>query len=483
MIFASLRTVTLILAMTACTSAMVAQGDGNPTLPDSTLPDPTIVNPPDPLPIPSFNPLDPLSPSNPSNPPQRVPPSTDRIDPNYSQVIDRTQAMVNDDQAQALVQQFGLSLVDLTWEDTARYQNSSVGPNISDLTIQVQQFNPEFQDYTLHLMPVIRYPNFSDRSADIPMANLSLLVGNEKGDSLTPVPLAEILDNLRDYLRNPQSWSGSDVSLLAERDSHVLVSAQACFLPIPAGGTAEFNPVLFNYQSSPGHPAVLTLMATREGTSITVIDNSRDQFEAGPTWGQRLFFNRDGERASLTAQRLRDFLATQSGDGTVPDADTIAAAQDQGLELVLIVQVPLKQHYAPTRGLTFGAPPAAPAPEAFALQKNEASDVESAVIGHGAVEGPFTEIDNLTIERDPNFPIRITVQFYKGTSNGVISRGDVDTIRNQIDRVYEDADYVGSLVTEDNTGRPTEYNGPKQEPETWWQEFLQRSNVILNPRP
>ena len=60
------------------------------------------------------------------------------------------------------------------------------------------------------------------------------------------------------------------MSLLAEnRDSHVLVSAQACFLPIPPDGIAEFNPVLFNYQSYAGDPAVLTILATREGTSIT----------------------------------------------------------------------------------------------------------------------------------------------------------------------------------------------------------------------
>ena len=77
---------------------------------------------------------------------------------------------------------------------------------------------------------------------------------------------------------------------------------------MPRGGDAEFNPVLFNYQSVPGDPAVLTLLATREGTSVTVIDNVRDGFQAGQTWGQRLFFNQDGERASLTghaAERLR----------------------------------------------------------------------------------------------------------------------------------------------------------------------------------
>ena len=92
------------------------------------------------------------------------------------------------------------------------------------------------------------------------------------------------------------------------------------------------------------------------------------------------------------------------------------------------------------------------------------SDVEEAVIGHGAVEGPFTEIDGVEIERDPDYPIRVTVQFYKATSNGVVSEADITAIRDQIDRVYADADYVGSLVVDGPSDRPTEHDGPKQEP-------------------
>ena len=84
------------------------------------------------------------------------------------------------------------------------------------------------------------------------------------------------------------------------------------------------------------------------------------------------------------------------------------------------------------------------------------SDVEEAVISHGEVEGPFTEIDGVRIERDPSFPIRATVQFYQATSNGVLSPEDVRGFAEQIARVYEDADYVGSLVVDGQTRRPTE---------------------------
>lgn len=200
---------------------------------------------------------------------------------NYREVIQKTVNMVYDHEAAELVRKYGLQILNLTWEDTGRYKNSSVGPNISDMTIQIQQKDPNTGYYDLTCMPVIRYPNFSDKTGDISPDKFYLLVGNEKGKNLKRVTLREFLGNIRKYLHDPTSWKENNTSLLAERDTHVLVSSQACFLPIPKEGIAEFNPVLFNYQSYEGNPAVLTILATREGTSVTLIDNKRDGFQAG----------------------------------------------------------------------------------------------------------------------------------------------------------------------------------------------------------
>ncbi len=396
----------------------------------------------------------------------------------YANVIQKTASMVSNSAAQRLADNFGLDILNVTWEDTGRYKNSSVGPNISDMTIQVQQRNPETGQYNLSLMPVIRKPNFSDETADIDLDKFFVLVGNEKGDDLERVSLKELLGDLRSYLHEPDSWKGRRNSLLAPRDSHVLTSAQAAFLPIPQAGDATFNPVLFNYQSYQENPAVLTIMATREGTSMTIIDNTRDGFEAGQSWGQRLFFNKDGERASFTGQRLSDYNRYGDGRGNGGE-DQPAATEKDGLNMVVMIQVPLKQKEQP-RQLWGGAMendmlamPSASAPMEESA-KLERSDVEAAVIGHGEVEGPFTEIDNLAIERDPNFPIRATVQFYKATSNGVVSEADMREINDQIAQVYSDADYVGSLVTGGNTNRPTEYDGPKDQPPGWWSDFWKR---------
>lgn len=392
----------------------------------------------------------------------------------YRRVIEQTASMVHDAQAQRLVEQYGLNILNVTWEDTGRYHNSAVGPNISDMTIQVQQQNPETGDYALHLMPVIRYPNFTDRTADIPIDRFFVPVGNERGDELQAVSLQELLGNVRRYLTQPDSWTSRDNSFLADRDTHVLVSAQACFLPVPQDGIAEFNPVLFNYQSYPGDPAVLTILATREGTSITIIDNQRDAFEAGATWGQRLFFNQNGDRASLTGQRISDF---QNANPAIRDNSPGQPSPDptngDSLNMVMLIQVPLRQNDPMSFGVMEDSMPMATTPMMeSALQRS--SDVEEAVIGHGDIEGPFTEIDGLPIERDPDFPIRVTVQFYKATSNGVVSEADVRDIQQQIARVYSEADYVGSLVVDGLTGRPTEYDSPHEEPEGWWDEFWQR---------
>ena len=399
----------------------------------------------------------------------------------YVQVLQDTVSMVHDQDARRLASQHGLDLVNVTWEDTGRYKGSSVGPNISDMTIQVQHKDPRSGQVQTFLMPVIRHPNFSDKTADVPLDDFHLLVGNEKGNGLRKVTLRRFLGNLRNYLHDGDSWKGSRKSLLAERDTHALVSAQAAFLPIPKSGEATFNPVLFNYQSYKGDPAVLTILVTRQGTSVTVIDNARDGFDAGGAWGQRLFFNKDGQRASLTGKRLSDFkLATpDSPDSRTP---THAQTHDEGLNMVLLIQVPLKQKQPMRFDFADGDYAIAEAAPTEARGR-QGSDVENAVIGHGALEGPFTELDDLDIERDERFPVRVTVQFYKATSNGEVSAADLKAIKGQIDRVYDDGEYVGSLVTDGDTGRPTEYDGDKNQPLDWWQVFWKRhhDNTGLTP--
>ena len=71
--------------------------------------------------------------------------------------INTVEAMVHDPAANRLAKRYGLNLVNVSWEDTGRSKNSSLGPNISDLTIGVRDSRAR-----LHPMPVYRFNNYHD---------------------------------------------------------------------------------------------------------------------------------------------------------------------------------------------------------------------------------------------------------------------------------------------------------------------------------
>ncbi len=391
-------------------------------------------------------------------------------DPGYHKVVHKVVGMTSDPGLRRAVDARRMSLVNVMWEDTGRSVGSALGPNITDLTLQVRYRQPGSPHETTALMPVIRFPNFSDRTGDVPADKFFVRVGNHRDKTrLRTVPLTDVLGNLRSYAARPGSIEGSG-NLLASRDSHFLVSAQAVFLPIPKTGKAEFNPVVFNYQSAPGSPAVLTILVTRQGTSMTVIENRPEDSNINGS-GQELYFNNDGNRAAFTAERLshvKQRIASQGGPKTADDQ----SALQKGADVLFLIQVPLKHK---NRGYLGGLDmedmamaEAAPAPMAVAksARRAEGSDVEQAVLGHGRNRGPFSEGNGLKLERDSRFPIRITVQFYKATSNGIADDKDLDAIARSIGAVYEHADFVGSLVMPPGDRlRPTAWN---HIPATWF---------------
>jgi hypothetical protein len=398
----------------------------------------------------------------------------------YARVVAKVAGMASDGDLQSRVARRQMSLVNVTWEDTGRAENSALGPNISDLTLQVRRRDAR-QGFQSSLMPVIRPPNFTDKTGDVPSDKFFIRVGNQKSSGdLTTVPLTDVLRNIKSFASIPDSILG-DGNLLAPRDTHFLVSAQAVFLPIPKTGKAEFNPVLFNYQSAPRSPAVLSILVTRQGTSISVIENdSDDQTENG---GQEIYFNNKGQRASFTAERKSDVenrIAAQGGPKTEDDKSAI----QKGADVLFLVQVPLIHKNVGRLGGAMDldgaddapmkkgspkpsmAPPAPPSAAGAAAPAMERSDVEQAVLGHGPNLGPFNEGHRIRLVRDTKFPIRVTVQFYKATSNGVVSDIDLDSISRSIGSVYEHAEFVGSLVIpEGDPRRPTSW---QKMPREWF---------------
>jgi hypothetical protein len=198
----------------------------------------------------------------------------------------------------------------------------------------------------------------------------------------------------------------------------------------------------------------------------------------------QIFMNVGGQRAPLTGERL----SAVQRNGVTSNGEA-ASSLGEDANLLMLVQIPLK-YRAPRRAYKAasaaasdileggaGAVAAEPAPAAAApanRRRAERADVEVAVLGHGPELGPYTELDGLTIERDPRFPVRVTVQFYQATSNGVLTAAVAKTLSAQIRRVYRSADYVGSLVTPraHEPARVTAWDGISAPPGPWAAPWL-----------
>ena len=400
-----------------------------------------------------------------AQPMSRPPPP---LAPSFAEIVAGVANMPGDGEMLARAASHGLGILNVLWEDTGRWEGSSVGPNISDVTIEVETGREGGERQTM-LMPVLRHDNFTDTTADVRLDRIFLPVGNQRGAALETISLRQLLANPDRYLSLPRAGRIKRGSLLAERDSHALVSAQHAFLPVPKAGKVNFWPVIFNYQSTAKNPAVLTILVTRQGTSVTIVDNQRDTL-AG-SWGQRLYFNDHGQKAPLLAERLKDVQAK----GTTANGERAASLGDDA-NLLMLIQVPL-MYSAPAfmadgeggsnEGLAYDAPMAAPSMAAAGGGEGRAhgarreADVDTAVLGHGPSEGAYTELDGLTIERDARFPVRVTVQFYQATATGVVSEADMARMAAQIDKVYARGDYVGSLVVPapSDRKRPTRWTG------------------------
>lgn len=382
-------------------------------------------------------------------------------------VLDRVQNMVHEDKAKKIAEEYGLSIQNVSWEDNARDKGSSWGPCISDMTLQVNE-KP---------MPVIRFSNYEDITCDIKLDKIQLVVGNERSEKdavFCTVTLKEYLENFKDYLHDPSSWKGGRRSLLREKDTHAIVSAQACFLPVEKGSDAKFNVGIYNYQSEEGDPTVLAIVATSKGTSAQVVENANGHS------GQKLYFNKSGQRCSFIGQRVSDFRKEKDPNAT--DLSAPMTESEKRDNVLMIIQVPLKKkiEYRSRGGSMPKSASAMCMLQSFEC-RSRGVDVEDAIVKVGESEGPFTEVNHLEIERDERFPVRVTLQFYKTTSNGEVNDAIMGGIFTQVKSPQANADHVGSLVVNPDLGRPTEF---KRTPETdkltpnqvailpkWWRTF------------
>ena len=120
------------------------------------------------------------------------PPASASTWADFSGTIQRVEQMVWDSRVTSLADRYGLDVLNVTWEDTGRYKGSAVGPNISDMTIGVRDGANQ-----LHPMPVLRFDNFTDVTADVDSDSFWVRVGNERGLAPRPISLSNLLQNTR----------------------------------------------------------------------------------------------------------------------------------------------------------------------------------------------------------------------------------------------------------------------------------------------
>ena len=358
-----------------------------------------------------------------------------------------------------LAEKHGLVIQKVSWEDTARTKGSCWGPNISDMTLTVDET----------LMNVIRKPNFSDHTCDLPSSYFKVTIGNETEtkSELKTITLKEYVKSLKD---------GKDLWL--ERDENILVSAQCCVLPCDETGEVEFVPSLYNYQS-----AVLVIISTSQGTTQHMMSRK-----------DNLYFNENGVKRKFLAKRL-----TQDRKERGVKLEGKMSEEEEERNVILIYQIPLKKKDVCRRG-GGGLPPGF---QYFSSQSYSLSDDSS--FGHrnysnaSRPEKLYRGMDDAmlrvssrgygsyekseeTMKRDPKYPIRVTYQFYKTTDENVLSAEDMTNIADKIQGVYDLAKTKGSLVMDRDTGRPTEINNTHVQPGTFGLkiEKLPTYDTIIN---
>ncbi|OQR87542.1 CUE domain containing protein [Achlya hypogyna] len=338
-------------------------------------------------------------------------------------------ALALDQQAKSWARECGLDIMNITWEDSARFQNSAYGPCISDMTLVVDQTR----------MPVVRAPNVSDPIMSVSTSQITVTVGNESSHD---VPLTKI--SLQEYLANIHKYTELEESLCAP--SHDCT--QACFLPIEESASkTDFHVGLYNYQSTPEDPAVLILACTDAGTSAQVVSHTN----------RVLNFNQRGAKHTFVAERLSIDRAKRGV--TTTGAMTTA---EEARNYVMIVQIPLERRLAVSNYPGFTC--MAPMQQSQILMlasgpQSHSPNVEAAMVGLGDAQGPFPKLSKFShVKRNALYPIRVTVQFYQATSNGVVSREILQDLATKMDAVKTNASWWGSLVTPDSPSWPSGLN-------------------------
>ena len=187
-------------------------------------------------------------------------------------------------------------------------------------------------------MPVMREPNYTDKTWDVAIEKIPIVVGNQTSnpdEHLQTISLKDYLKHFSDFMSNDvYRNNNTKINLLrsGNKDSHVIMSSQACFLPIQQGQETKFNVALYNYQSRPRNPAVLVIVSTSKGSSAQIIEGTT----------QYLVFNNNGKMADFVGERVSDVRMKKEGVDVEAEKEAIfdkELSKEEKQDNVIIVQI------------------------------------------------------------------------------------------------------------------------------------------------
>lgn len=357
-----------------------------------------------------------------------------------TQISDLVSDIVLSKETQDLLNAYGLTALKISFEDVARWLESIFGANISDLTLLLKN--------GLKLMPIIRKPNYSDLTHDVPIESFKMRVGDKI------VSLKEYISNLQLYC--PTVSEPTD--LYRERDSVILTSTQCCVLPVQKGEKTEFAVQLFNYQSHDNDPAVLVIMVSKDGTSTQVLE----------TKNQKLYYDDNGTARWFSVERLEDVRERQGVKKARVESFKEMKETERLDNTIMIIQIPLVVK-TKTRSLMaescFFESDCAAACVSFPKKKAKmrGHGMDMGQLGLGSEVGPFIGTKGLKLVRDDRYPIRCTYQYYRVTDQNFIHERDVRDIAEQLNQVVKVSVASGSLVLDGESNRKTvaDFKNPK----------------------
>ncbi len=408
--------------------------------------------------------------------------------------------IIHNYELKSLLNSYGLEAHQVCWEDTARTKNSSMGPNISDMTLRAEETD----------MPVIRRPNFADITVDHPIDKFNVTIGNESGNELSRICFKEYLENINKYTGN------NNISkLIDENDLVILCSTQACMLPA-SDAEVNFNVRMFNYQTRTNNPAVLVIISSNQGTSTQILDSKTTD----------ILFNSKSKAYDFVAERLKEERKRLGKDLNSPMSD-----EEKERNVLFIYQIPLKVKEPERPKFVTKSPKASyissltsssvlydsytnkevnfsdndyeegfddlplskcnysldylvnylPSSCKIVLNESECLSDSEEVISNCAMDtrtieglpkvklgldnamlrvsteskGDFIGTNGLALERDFRYPIRCTLQYYWITDSSELNENQIKQISEQLEKFYSHSSNKSSLVMSD-TNRPTE---------------------------